>query len=255
MSLLRGVLLDLDGVLYVGDRILPGATGAIRRLRDADLPVCFVTNTTRKPRRVILERLTGMGLDVRDDELLTPSRAAIEWLELQGRAAHLLIHDDLREDFAGIGDGPGAAVVLGDAADGFTYDALNECFRRIADGAPFLALARNRYFMESDGISLDLGAYVVGLEYATGQPAVVLGKPAPAFFEAALAIVGCAAAEAAMIGDDVEADVNGAIEAGLNGILVRTGKYRPGDDQRLDAGGRVADNVGAAVDLVLGVRR
>jgi HAD superfamily hydrolase (TIGR01458 family) len=254
MGSLRGVLLDLDGVLYIGDHVLPGAMEAIRRLRDAELPVCFVTNTTRKPRRVVLERLAGMGLDVRDEELLTPARAAIDWLESQGRPAHLLVHEDLREDFTGVSDGPGAAVVLGDAADGFTYKSLNECFRRISDGAPFLALARNRYFMESDGISLDLGAYVVGLEYATGQAAIVLGKPAPAFFEAAVAVVGCAADETAMIGDDVEADVNGAIEAGLGGILVRTGKYRPGDDERLDAGGLVADNVAAAVDLLLGAK-
>ena len=255
MASFRAVLLDLDGVLYVGDGILPGSAEAIRRLRRANIPLCFVTNTSRKPRRVILERLGGMGLDVRDTELLTPARAAVAWLEAHRCGAHFLIHDDIREDFSGIGDGIDAAVVIGDAADGFTYDALNECFRRIVGGAPFLALARNRYFMESVGISLDMGAYVVGLEYATGKTALTLGKPSLTFFETALGIVGCKASEAAMIGDDVEADVNGSIAAGLKGILVRTGKYRPGDDERVAAGGHVADNVSAAVEFVLGMRR
>ena len=255
MASLRAVLLDLDGVLYIGDGILPGAAEAIRRLRRARIPLCFVTNTSRKPRRVILERLSVMGLDVRDAELLTPARAAVAWLEAHRCGAHFLIHDDIREDFSGVGTGLDAAVVIGDAADGFTYDALNECFRRIMNGAPFLALARNRYFMESDGINLDMGAYVVGLEYATGRTAVTIGKPSRTFFETAIGIVGCTANETAMIGDDVDADVNGAIATGLRAILVRTGKYRSADDERVAAGGYVADNVGAAVDFVLGMHK
>jgi HAD superfamily hydrolase (TIGR01458 family) len=195
--------------------------------------------------------MAGMGLDVRERELLTPSRAALGWLAAEGRPAHLLVHPDLMEDFSGLTDGPDAAVVLGDAAGGFTYEALNACFRRIIDGAPFLALARNRYFREADGLSLDMGAYVVGLEYATGRHAITLGKPSKGFFEAALAIAGTPAGKTAMIGDDVEADVNGAIAAGLRAVLVRTGKYGPADDSRMAASGSVAADVGAAVTRLL----
>jgi HAD superfamily hydrolase (TIGR01458 family) len=246
------VLCDIDGVLHVGEAPLPGAQRAIERMREAGIGLCFLTNTTRRPRRAILERLSRMGLDVRAEELLTPSRAALDWLGRERLRAHLLIHPDLVEDFAGVSDGPAAAVVLGDAADGFTYRALNECFRRILDGAPFLALARNRYFREPDGLSLDMGAYVVGLEFATGRAAITLGKPSPEFFEAALRIAGGEAATAVMIGDDVEADVNGAISAGLRGILIRTGKYRPGDDAVLSAGGAIFDGIAAAVAALLG---
>jgi len=248
----RAILFDIDGVLHVGDDPLPGASDAIARARNAGVDLCFVTNTTRKPRRRILERMASMSLDVREEELLTPSRTAIEWLKTDGRPAHLLIHPDLAEDFAGVGDGDNAAVLIGDAADGFTYDALNRCFRRIMGGAPFLAMARNRYFRESDGLSLDMGAYVVGLEYATGREAITLGKPSRAFFDAALSIVGCKADEAAMIGDDVEADVNGAVDAGLTGVLVRTGKYNRDDDSRLAEGGLIEDDVAAAVERLVG---
>ena len=254
MARFDAVLCDIDGVLHVGDTPLSGASRAIERLRSAGIRLCFLTNTTRKPRRIILSRLNGMGLDIRGEELLTPSRAALDWLAAKQRKAHLLIHPDLREDFAGVEDGPDAAVVLGDAAEGFTYAALNECFRRIVSEAPFLALARNRYFRESDGLSLDMGAYVVGLEYATGREAITLGKPARAFFEAALSIAGADAKSAVMIGDDVEADVNGAIAAGLHGILVQTGKYAETDKASLAKGGIVARDIGAAVDSVIGDR-
>jgi HAD superfamily hydrolase (TIGR01458 family) len=247
----RTVLCDIDGVLHVGDTPVPGAQRAIARLRAAGLGLCFLTNTTRKSRRVLLDRLRAMGFDIRDEELLTPSRAALDWLAREERAAHLLIHPALAEDFAGVRDGPDAAVVIGDAAEGFSYAALNECFRRLIAGAPFLALARNRYFRESDGLSLDMGAYVVGLEYATGRQATTLGKPSPDFFRAALALAGGSAAGAVMIGDDVDADVNGAITAGIAGILVRTGKYKPGDDAELAAGGRIVDDIEAAVAEIL----
>lgn len=89
------------------------------------------------------------------------------------------------------------------------------------------------------------------LEYASGKTAALLGKPAPAIFRATLDSVGCRAAEAVMIGDDVDSDVNGAIEAGLAGILVRTGKYRPGDESCLKPGGVVVDDIDAATTVAL----
>ncbi len=254
MAETKAVLCDIDGVLHVGDAPVPGAPRAIERMRSAGLKLCFLTNTTRKPRRAILERMARMGLDIRGEELLTPSRAALDWLAAERRPAHLLIHPDLSEDFAGVEDGPNAAVVLGDAAEGFSYEALNECFRRVLAGAPFLALARNRYFREADGLSLDMGAYVVGLEYATGREAITLGKPALAFFDAALSIVKTEAGRAVMIGDDVAADVNGAIAAGLRGILVQTGKYGPQDDTVLPKGGTIARDIVAAVESLIGNR-
>src|SRR5262245_40335224 len=146
------------------------------------------------------------------------------------------------------GDG---AVVVGDAADGFTYETLNRAFRLLMNGAPLLALAMNRYFRETDGLSLDAGPFVAALEYASGRKATLFGKPAPALFHAAMDRFGCKPADVIMIGDDVEADVNGAIATGLGGMLVRTGKYRDGDDARLDRRAIVADDIAAAVAKLL----
>jgi HAD superfamily hydrolase (TIGR01458 family) len=103
---------------------------------------------------------------------------------------------------------------------------LNGAFRRLMDGAELIALQKNRYWETAEGLSLDAGPFVAALEYATGQEAEVVGKPSDAFFELAMGDLGVTAERAAMVGDDVEADVGGAIDAGLAGVLVRTGKYR-----------------------------
>ncbi len=84
-----------------------------------------------------------------------------------------------------------------------------------------------------DGLSLDSGTYVTALEYAAGVEAVITGKPAAEFFSAAVKAIDCTTNSVVMVGDDVDADVNGAIDAGLMGILVQTGKYRQEDDSRL----------------------
>ena len=232
--MIRAVLLDLAGVVYQGEQPLPGAVQAIASLRNAGLLLRFLTNTTRMPRRALLSRLSGMGIAIADDELFTPAQAARTWLAAKGLSAHLLIHPALEEDFANLPASGLEAVVVGDAADGFTYAALNEAFRKLLAGAAFLALARNRSFKDEDGeLSLDTGAFVAALEYATQREAVLLGKPAPDFFQAALATLACDGKEAVMVGDDVEADVAGAIAAGLgSALLVRTGKYRPGDETK-----------------------
>ncbi len=250
---ITGVLLDLGGVIYVGAEPIAGALEALRRLKAAGVPLRYLTNTTRMPRREILLKLRVIGLEVAPDELFMPALAARQYLERKGLSPHLLVHPALKEDFAGDWGAGGVAVVVGDAAEGFTFAAMNAAFRALMGGARFLALARNRSFLDADGeLSIDAGAFVAALEYATGRAATVLGKPSPDFFAAALAGLGCSAEEAVMVGDDVEADVAGAQAAGMTGVLVRTGKYRPGDEDSVspppDA---VVGDIGAAVDWIL----
>lgn len=254
--MIEAVLLDLGGVVYVGDAPLPGALDALRRLRASGLGLRFLTNTTRQPRRALLEKLAAMGVPVEPDELFMPSLAARRRLEAEGLAPHLLVHPALEEDFAGLPGGAPCAVVIGDAGEGFTYGALNEAFRVLERGAVFLALAKNRSFQDADDrLSLDAGPFVAALEYATGWEATVLGKPSHAFFAAALDSLGCGPEAAVMVGDDAEADVAGAQAAGLRGLLVRTGKYRTGDEATIaPAPAAVVDDLGAAADWILAAR-
>ncbi len=225
----EGLLLDLSGVIYVQDDAVPGAAEALERLRADDIPIRLVTNTTMRPRRSILERLERLGIAAEPDELITPATLAKRRCEEAGyESVALVVLDELREDLEGLEEkGDSAdAVIVGDLGERWDYDILNRAFRRLMDGAELIALQKNRYWETAGGLSLDAGPFVASLEYATGREAEVMGKPSSAFFELALGELGVGADRAAMVGDDVEADVGGAMEAGLAGILVRTGKYR-----------------------------
>jgi HAD superfamily hydrolase (TIGR01458 family) len=256
--MLRGVLLDLGGVVYDGETLIPGSVEAIARLRASGLAVRFISNTTRSPRKAIVGQLAAFGIAVADHELVTPAGAATDWLLRNGRSPHLVVHPRLRPEFDGIAFMGAPAVVVGDAGETFAYAMLNEAFRLLMDGADFIALADNRMFKDRDGLpSLDAGAFVAALEFASGVKAEVIGKPAPAFFHAALAEMGCAAGEVAMVGDDAESDVAGALRAGLSrALLVRTGKYRPGDEARFDpAPTAVVADLAQAADRLLADER
>ncbi|KQZ93907.1 hydrolase [Mesorhizobium sp. Root157] len=255
--MLRGVLLDLAGVVYDGDTRIPGAAGAIRRLRAAGLAVRFVSNTTRSPRQTLVEQLAGFGIGVAGHELITPAAAAIAWLRLNKRTPLFVVHPKLRPEFEGLPFAGKPAVVVGDAGETFDYAVLNEAFRQLMAGADLVALANNRMFKDRDGLpSMDAGAFVAALEFASGVKATVIGKPASAFFQAALRDMGCAAPEVAMVGDDAESDVAGALSAGLGAaLLVRTGKYRPGDEARFDPPPTaVVKDLAAAADWLLSDR-
>ncbi len=253
--MIKGVLLDLSGVLYVGKEPLPGAHEAMRRLDESGLATRFVTNTTRSPRRAILAKLAGMQLPVADEALFTAPQAARAYLERQHLHPHLLVHPELQSEFPTYAQEDWDAVLVGDAGEEFTYRNLNVAFRLVLDGAPLLAMGYNRYFKEPEGVSLDIGPFVAALEFATDTRAKVLGKPAPEFFEAAVSGLGCEMNEAVMVGDDAAADVGGAIAADLQGVLVRTGKYMPGDEDKIGQSGAITvDNVTAAVDWILSNR-
>jgi phospholysine phosphohistidine inorganic pyrophosphate phosphatase len=224
-----GVLLDVDGVLYVGDEPIEGAHAALEQLRELSAGVRLMTNTTSRSRRAVREHLQELGFEVSLEEVLTPAAMAERHCREQGyEAVTVLVSDGLREDLDELDSAlPGAhadAVVLGDLGDGFTPEVLNRVFRAMMDGAELVALQHNRYWRRADGIALDVGAYAAALEYASGHGAVTVGKPAQAFFQAAMDDMGLQ--RGVMVGDDVEADVGGAMAAGLPGVLVRTGKYR-----------------------------
>jgi HAD superfamily hydrolase (TIGR01458 family) len=259
----KAVLLDIEGVICVGDTALPGSLDAVRRLRQAGIPHKFITNTTRRPRRLIVEDLERLGLAVANDDVFTPGIAARDLLASQNLTPLLIVHPNLREDFGGLPISGGAAastdsgfdaVVVGDAGVFFTYELLNRAYRMLVGGADFFALAKNRNFLDRDGeLSLDAGPFVAALEYGSGKTATVLGKPSPAFFKLAIESLGCSASDVAMIGDDAEADVGGAMAAGLKGVLVRTGKYRPAQVTHLAVPPTfVADDLEAAVERLFG---
>ncbi len=225
-------MLDLDGTLYDGDEPIPGAPEALERLKASGVTLRYVTNTTRKPRRAVFERLREMGFEMGEGEILTPATAAAGLME--GKTCLPLVDESLLEDLEGVklADDRPDYVLVGDLGEGFTYGRLDRAFRCLMDGAELVALQKNRYWKTEDGLSLDAGPFVAALEYASGKQATVVGKPEGRFFWSALEDLGLEADEVAMVGDDPESDVAGAKWAGLKAVQVRTGKWRRGDDVR-----------------------
>ncbi len=232
LSGVRGLVLDLDGTLYDRNGLIAGAASAIAALRGAGVAVCFATNTTRHPRGVLVDRLRRLGVELVPKELLTAPLAAVSWLRergVQSVALHLAAATEVEFASFDRDDRSPGAVVVGDLGDDWTFDRLNRAFRQVMAGADLVAVQKNRYWQTADGLTLDAGPFVAALEYATGKDAVVVGKPAAAFFDAAARLLGLRRSEMLMVGDDIASDVGGAVEAGMLGALVRTGKFRAAD--------------------------
>lgn len=232
----EGLLIDVGGVLYQGDEAIEGSVEALALLRERQIPFRLLTNTTRTTRVKLEEKLHRFGFDVAEEEIVTPASVAGAILERDGAKPHLLVHPDLLPDCPAEAAEPDA-VLIGDAGEHFTFDAMNRAFNVLIEGGKLYALGKNRFFRGNAGYELDAGPFVAALEYAAEVEALLIGKPARDFFLTAAKELGLAPEKIAMVGDDVESDVEGAIAAGLSGVLVKTGKFREADEARAKKGG------------------
>ncbi|KAK1884364.1 Haloacid dehalogenase-like hydrolase domain containing protein 2 [Dissostichus eleginoides] len=224
---LKAVLIDLSGTLHIEDTAVPGAQDALNRLRQASVDVKFVTNTTKESKRSLLERLQRLDFHVQEKEIFTSLSAARSLVERKQLRPLLLLEDSIDTSEPN-------AVVIGLSPDHFNYQTLDQAFRMVLEGAPLIAIHKARYYKRADGLALGPGPFVAGLEFAADCRATVVGKPEKRFFTQALSDLGCSPTEAVMIGDDARDDVGGAQNAGMLGILVRTGKYREGDEDKIN---------------------
>lgn len=234
----QAYLLDLDGTLYSGGAAIPGAGETLERLRQRKIPHRLVTNTTSRSRARLVERLASYGIKASPEEIFTAPLAGSVLARTAGyRSVAPFIPQPALEDLGELNlmggtSGRAAsarpdAILVGDLGQRWNYALLQEAFEYLMEGADFLALSRDRYWLEGERLALDAGPFVAALEFATGKEAIIAGKPSPTFYLAALASLGLApSVSAAMVGDDLWSDVEGAQRAGLQGWLVRTGKYR-----------------------------
>jgi HAD superfamily hydrolase (TIGR01458 family) len=235
---MAAILLDVEGVLHVSWELVPGASVAVAQLRDAGHRLRFVTNNTTRARKDLAFELQRIGIDLEEDELQTTPIAAAR--ALADRRVLALTMPRIIDDLKGIelvGDSADA-VLIGGADESFatnqvfSYMNLARAFAELEAGADLFCLHRNRWWETARGPLLDTGAFVAGLEYAAETEATLIGKPSPLFFKAALDALDADAERSWMIGDDLDADIDGAQKSGLKGVLVRTGKFR---QEALDA--------------------
>lgn len=278
LARVRALVIDIDGVLVLAGRPIPGAAEALAELDRRGIPWRILTNTSTAARPVLSERLARYGLAVPPGRLTTSLSAAAAYTAGRFPAEPLFVicasaarpefdgQRLLSGDEADAPDARAAAVVIGDGGDDLSYQNLNRAFRLVHGGAALLAMHRNTWWLTEQGPTLDIGGFVVGLEFATGAKAIVTGKPSPLVFRQAAAdlvreIEGSGSgpvrrAAVAMIGDDVQKDVLASRRAGLRGVLVLSGVDGAGElGSAAPIRGRVADAVAtsfAAVVAALG---
>lgn len=232
LSTVDGLLIDIEGVLTLGSEVIPGAPETIRALRARGIPFRFMTNTTIYCRLTLMDRLGALGFDVQEHELFTATYAAAQYLRNAGAQRYYpLLLPDAQLEFTGIDvdeENP-EFVVVGDMGAGFTFSRLNRAFRALLHGAQLVALHKKRMWRTEEGLFLDAGPFVVALEYASESGAVVVGKPSPAYFNMVLEDLGIPADRVAVVGDDMEIDVRGAQFMGMQGWLMKTGRFRRED--------------------------
>ena len=225
-----GVLLDLDGVIYQGSSLIPGAVETIHILQHNNIPFRFITNTARMTKKNLVSKLHSMGLSIEINEVFAAPHAAVEYCK--GReytAIDLVVPDkEMKEDFSDFSlnvESP-QAVVLGDMGHGFTFGLLNSLFKKILNGAELVAMHKNKHWHSGSELTLDLGAFVSALEFVSEKEAVLIGKPSPYLFQLAAQSWGIPFQSIYMVGDDMVADVGGANNVGMKSVLVKTGKFR-----------------------------
>lgn len=228
------IMLDLDGTLYVGQHAIPGAIACLKQLRERDIQLRFLTNTTTKSQDELIAQLRVMGFSLEDDELISaPVAAKLELMALQRKWRRPLriwpvVADGIKQDFSEFSwdEQKPDYVILGDIGDAWDLTLVNRLFNVMHNGAELIALHKNRFWQTEAGLNADIGFFVAGLEYVCNKTASVMGKPNRAFFQRVLDSAGVEASNALMVGDDLDSDVGGAQQMGIRACLVKTGKYR-----------------------------
>ncbi len=226
---IRGILFDLDGVLYVGPKVIAGAMEAVDQIRASGISCRFVTNTSTLSLDSLRSKINALGFSIPKHELISAPQAVLLYLRCQpDPVCRLLLADDIKKDFMKFrqSDTEANYIIVGDIGAAWSYPLMNEIFNCLMNGAKLIAIHKNRFWQTENGLQMDIGGFIDALEYASGTKARIFGKPAGDFFQMAVSDMKLRPSEVAIIGDDIDADVGGGQQAGLYGILVKTGKYR-----------------------------
>ncbi|EDW02790.1 haloacid dehalogenase-like hydrolase domain-containing protein 2 [Drosophila grimshawi] len=226
---IKAALIDLSGTLHVEDDPTPNAPVALQRLRDSGVSVRFVTNTTKDSKSTLFERLSKIGFQLEISEIYSSLSAAATFVLNEKLNPFYLLTSDARKDFPEEDTSrPLDSVVVGLAPNAFDYDHMNKAFNVLLQEKThkLVAVHQGKYYKRADGLALGPGCFVKGLEYATGSTATIIGKPNRFFFQSALP-ASLRPEECVMIGDDANDDIAGAMKVGLQGVLVKTGKFLP----------------------------
>jgi len=230
---IKGILIDLEGVLYNDNELIPGSIEVIKELKKNNIKLRFLTNTTTSPRKIILNKLLNFGFDIEEEEIFTPIIAAKNYLRDNAvKKISLFTNIEIVEEFKDyeITQKNPDVVIMGDIFKNFNWEILDRIFKLIyINNAALIALHQNKYCMRDNKVSLDLGPFVKAIEYASSKKSILMGKPEKKFFELAVQDLEENNQDILMIGDDITADIEGSKNANLKAVQVKTGKFQEKD--------------------------
>ena len=231
---INGLLIDLEGVLYNDNQLIPGSIDVIKELKRVGLKLRFLTNTTTAPRKKILEKLLNFGFDIEEKEIFTPIIATKNYLrDNTVKKISLVTNIEIIEEFKEyeITQKDPEAIIMGDIYKNFNWDILDRIFKLVyINNAALIALHQNKYCMRDGQVSLDLGPFVRAIEYASNKKSILMGKPEKNFFDLAINSLNLNKDEILMIGDDIISDIKGSKDNLIKAIQVKTGKYQKHDE-------------------------
>jgi NagD protein len=224
----HGFLLDMDGVIYRGSELIPGAERFVRELLDLELPFFFLTNNSQRTRRDVVAKLRRLGIEVGESHIFTCAMATARFLAAQkprGTAYVIgeggLLHA-LHENGYAIVDHDPDYVVVGEGR-AVNYEMVETAVRMVLGGAKLVATNLDPNCPTQAGLRPGCGAIVAMLETATGRRAFSVGKPSAVMMRAARKELGLDASRTTIIGDTMETDILGGVQLGYRTILVLSG--------------------------------
>jgi NagD protein len=229
-----GFLLDMDGVIYRGSRLIPGAEGFITRLRRQGVPFRFLTNNSQRTRRDVALKLSRLGIPATEEDIFTCAMATARFLAAQqpGGTAYVIgengLANALHRNGYTIVEEDADYVVVGEGRT-LTFEMIERGVRLVEKGARLIATNLDPNCPTEHGIRPGCGAIVAMIERATGVSAFSVGKPSPVMMRAARKEMGLTAAQTIMVGDTMDTDILGAVQLGYRSVLVLSGGTRRED--------------------------
>lgn len=225
----QGLLIDMDGVVYGGDIMIPGADAFIARLLKQRIPFMFMTNNSQRTRLESVRKLNKLGIDVTEDHVYTSAMATGKFLSTQmitKSTAYVLgeggLLTSLHENGITLVDSDPDFVVLGEGRN-FTLEMVQRAVDMILAGAKFITTNRDPSPKKKGWNNLGIAATTAMIEEASGIKALVIGKPGPIMMRAARKALGLETAETTVIGDTMDTDIQGGVQMGYKTILVLSG--------------------------------
>ena len=237
--MIRGLAIDMDGTVYKGMNVIPGAREFIRELGEKGIPYMFVTNNSSKGRRQYFEKLSKMGFDVDMKNVLTSGTAALRFLknERPGKTVYVVGTESYMEDVREYGiplDDENPDIVLLSFDRELTYEKINKAYAFIKRGAEYIATHPDDLCPTEGDYDVDIGAFIAMYRYLLNKEPLIIGKPNRLLLDMAAAEMGIDSSEIAMVGDRLYTDMKMAYDNGLSSILVLTGETKIEDLEHSD---------------------